>query len=267
MTGAAAFDAVAPVYDRLTVHPLGRWLRGRVHERLADAFPAGSRVLELGCGTGEDAAWLARRGVRVTALDASPGMLDEARRKVEAAGVRQLVTLCRIDLDRLPEAGFEPLLDGDLFDGAFSNFGALNCLGDRRRLGVALADAVRPGGRLILVVMARFCLFETLFHLLRARPRVATRRWRDGRPAHAGGDARLRVDYPSPRRLTGDLGPAFARIDCRGLGVVLPPTDLRHVVDRWPRLFERLEPVDRRLSRWPGAGLVADHYVLELRRR
>ncbi|HEV7586764.1 MAG TPA: hypothetical protein VGO40_01445, partial [Longimicrobium sp.] len=63
---AAAFDAVAPAFDER----FGAWLsvaaqRRAVRRELLRAFPAGASVLELGGGTGEDAAWLADQGRRV----------------------------------------------------------------------------------------------------------------------------------------------------------------------------------------------------------
>lgn len=49
--------------------------------------PAGLQVLDVGCGTGRHAAWLAARGARVTAIDFSEGMLSKARAKPECDGV------------------------------------------------------------------------------------------------------------------------------------------------------------------------------------
>ena len=80
-----AFDLLAPSYDEdFTRSPIARWLRDQTHARLDALFHAGDTVLELGCGTGEDALYLARRGVRVLATDASEEMLAAARAK--AAG-------------------------------------------------------------------------------------------------------------------------------------------------------------------------------------
>src|SRR5947209_15724106 len=74
----AGYDRWAGVYDRdgnplvAMEEPVVRAAVGNVKDL---------DVLDLGCGTGRHAIWLAGAGARVTAIDFSPGMLDEARRK------------------------------------------------------------------------------------------------------------------------------------------------------------------------------------------
>ena len=63
-------------------------------------FQPGDQVLELGCGTGEDAIWLAKRGVRVLATDGSPAMLEATARKAQAEGVSELIETRRLDFTR-----------------------------------------------------------------------------------------------------------------------------------------------------------------------
>ena len=71
-TYSAPFDAVAARYDdTFTSSTIGRAQRTAVWEDLAKAFSPGSRLLEIGCGTAVDACFLAQRGVRVVACDAS----------------------------------------------------------------------------------------------------------------------------------------------------------------------------------------------------
>jgi len=99
MSQHRAFDTLAPSYDATFSDTLiGRYLRGRVHTRLEAYFQAGDQVLELGCGTGEDALYLASRGVQVLATDVSEGMLEITR--VKAAG-NPLVRVERLDLGEL----------------------------------------------------------------------------------------------------------------------------------------------------------------------
>jgi ubiquinone/menaquinone biosynthesis C-methylase UbiE len=265
---AAPFDAVAARYDaEFSERRLGRWLRQAVWERLGAAFRPGDRVLELGCGTGEDALWLARRGILVTATDVSPRMLAVARAKIAAAGLEERVSLVRLDLRDLEalRSGTDP--SSATFDGAFSNFGALNCLAERRTLAAALAARVRAGGRVILVVMSPLCPWEVGWFLAHGDMRGALRRFRFGARAHLADGAGLKVWYPSPSTLRREFAPYFRPLATVGIGTLLPPAHLAHLVDRWPRLFARIAALERRVSgRFPWSWLT-DHYLLVLERR
>lgn len=55
--------------------------------RRAPLRPVGQEVLELGCGTGKNTAWLAGVATHVIAMDFSPGMLEQARRRLDAVNV------------------------------------------------------------------------------------------------------------------------------------------------------------------------------------
>src|SRR5690554_6119654 len=91
-------------------------------------------VLELGCGSGRLTQHLVDAGHRVLATDASPAMLDLARRSVPEADVRRIT----LPDDPLPPA-----------DAVVSTGHALNYLSDAaavERALVAIARALRPGG-------------------------------------------------------------------------------------------------------------------------
>src|ERR1700724_3737375 len=78
---AAAFDGVADSYDEVfTYSTIGRAQRRTVWDKLLAAFPPESRILELNCGTGEDARYLVQRGRSVGACDASHSMIEVAKR-------------------------------------------------------------------------------------------------------------------------------------------------------------------------------------------
>lgn len=257
---AAPFDAEADAYDATFTHtPLGRWLRAAVQARLAAAFPAGSRALELGCGTGEDAVWLARQGARVVATDPALRMTQVALCKARCAAVADRVSVCVLRAEDLGAAQ-------GLFDGAYSNFGALNCVTDLRPVAEELARLVRPGGRLVLVLMGPWCPWEIGWYLLRGQPRTALRRLRRaGAEAWIGGQ-RLRVYYPTPKQVIAVFRPAFEPVGLAGVGALLPPSALSSLVDRWPRVFAGLADWERRYARhWPLTRF-NDHYLLELER-
>lgn len=84
----SGYDRWAPVYDcdgnplQALEQPCVRGLVGEVR---------GQRVLDMGCGTGRHALWLAGQGADVTAVDFSQGMLDQARAKQGADAVHWMV--------------------------------------------------------------------------------------------------------------------------------------------------------------------------------
>jgi SAM-dependent methyltransferase len=247
---AAPFDAAARTYDAgFTRTRLARELRGRVWRRLDELFASGCHVLELAGGTGEDARHLAERGVRVTLTDQSEAMLAEARAKT--AGLP--VTCQALDL-----AALLPGLPGP-FDGVLSNFGGLNALADYRPLARFLAARVRPGGRMVWVVMGRWCAWEIAWHLAHAQPRRAFRRLRaGGAPARVEGTT-MTVHYPSTRDLRRALAPAFRLERAWPLGLLLPPSYLEPLTRRRFFPWRLLTALDRRLP----APLWADHTVYE----
>lgn len=275
MNSPQAFDPLAPAYDTaFTDTIIGRYLREQVHARLARHFQAGSHILELGCGTGEDALWLAERGVRVLATDVSAGMLGAAQAKT--AG-NPLIEVERLDLNALPislvQEGLRPSpTDNPIFDGAFSNFGPLNCLGEWRTLAAWLAERIQPGGVVGMGVMSPLCLWETLWHGLHGDFKTATRRWRQTTFQPKTGTAGftpvpISIHYPTIRRLTRDFAPHFQRTYVQPLGLFLPPSDVFPVIEKRPRLLNRLLGLEARLGKYSKLALFADHYWIELKKR
>src|SRR6185295_8430939 len=229
--------------------------RQAVWRRLDARFAPGDRVLELACGTGEDAVHLAMRGVRVLATDASPAMVETARSKAASAGVQEIVearSLAIQDLGTLCET----------FDGAFSSFGGLNCVGDLAAVAHGLAAHLRPGAPVLLCVMGPLVPWEWLGFLARGRPGDAFRRLRRGGAAWRG----LTVRYPSIRRLRRTFAPAFRLVRVSAVGALLPPTEFEGWTRRHPRLLTSLARLERRLETVPPLPWLADHYLAELER-
>jgi len=254
-----AFDALAASYDDDFTHTaIGRYLRGRVQRRLARHFQPGDQVLELGCGTGEDALFLAQRGVRVTATDSSPAMLEIARAKI---GGNPLVSVSDLDLHLLRARQTAPLQPGATYDGAFASFGPLNVLADWRPLAAWLADCIHPGGILGFGVVGPLCLWEIGWHSLHGDFRTALRRL-NGRAEFQG----MAIHYPTPGRLSRDFAPWFRRVHLEPLGLFLPPSDAFAVVEKRPRLLQRLTTLEDRCARYRVLARFADHFWIEFER-
>lgn len=259
MIPTAAFDTLAGQYDaRFTESPVGRLLRRRVWRWLDRAFAPGTRVLELGCGTGADAVHLAERGVSVLATDASPAMLDVAHAKVEYRRLEGAVELRRLPIERLDT--LLPGLSGS-FDGAFSNFGALNCVADLTRVAGALVQLLKVGAPVIVCVMGPVVPWEWAWFLARGDMRSAARRiaYRDGIEWNG-----LTVRYPTIRALRRAFRPRFRVVRSGGLGVLVPPTYAAAWVRGRSRVLERLNRWEREVESWPLVPWLGDHYLLEL---
>lgn len=118
---------------------------GRVNVRLAElAEPmTPGRALDLGCGEGADAMWLADHGWRVTAVDISQTALDRAAADATARGLADRIDFQRHDLDKtFPDGVFE-LVSAQFLHSPVAL--------DRARLLRRAADAVAPGGTLMVV--------------------------------------------------------------------------------------------------------------------
>lgn len=247
---AAAFDAVAEAFDER----FGGWRsvaaqRAAVRRQLLRAFPAGAAVLELGGGTGLDAAWLKAHGRHVLLTDASPAMVAVARRKgVEAA-------VC----DASDLEAFAAARGDGAFDGAFSNFAALNCVPDLRAVGRGLARALRPGAPALLVLFGPFAPGEVAVQLLRGDAAAAFRRVRRGDvPARLRG-WEFTVRYHRPAEVAAALRPWFRPVRRRGIGVFVPPSAAEPWISGHPHLLHVLEAADR-LVEAPLA-LLGDHVL------
>ncbi|HWK90579.1 MAG TPA: class I SAM-dependent methyltransferase, partial [Longimicrobium sp.] len=233
--------------------------------RLDERFPAGARVLELGCGTGEDAAHLAERGVRGLATDGAPAMVETAARKARERGVSGIdfgvMTLESFASQAPAETAL--LDEHGPFDGAFSNFGALNCVEDLSPVARALAARLRPGAPAVLVLMGPVVPWEWLWFLARGRPGSAFRRLRRGGTRWRGATIR----YPGIGAARRAFAPWFRPLRASAVGALVPPPYSEEWAGRRGRMLARLNAWERRWEdRFPLPWL-ADHYVLELERQ
>jgi SAM-dependent methyltransferase len=80
------YEALAQVYDDAGLGQHTTGLRQRLVDKIQMEGWLGRRILELGCGTGDVSCWFGANGFRVTAVDRSPAMLEQAREKAAALG-------------------------------------------------------------------------------------------------------------------------------------------------------------------------------------
>jgi 2-polyprenyl-3-methyl-5-hydroxy-6-metoxy-1,4-benzoquinol methylase len=107
----------------------------------AEAFPTAGRALDVACGQGLGAVWLARRGLNVWGLDVSEVAIAQARDLAERSGVADRCCFDVVDLD-------EGLPDGPPVD-------VVLCHKFRdRRLDRGIIERLAPGGLLAIAVLS-----------------------------------------------------------------------------------------------------------------
>ncbi len=259
---AAAFDAIAPVFDQR----FGAWRsvaaqRRAVRAALVREFPKGGSILEVGGGTGEDATFLAEAGYEVFLTDPSPAMVALAKAKLAPFGARAAIAAAE-ELEQFSASHLSA--GGRLFDGAFSNFAALNCVIDLKPLARGLAQLLKPGAPAMLVFFGTCCPGEMLTEVLHQRPGQAIRRWkRSPIPARLA-KREFPIVYHRRAALMRAFEPWFVLEKRVGIGVTVPPSAAEPWISRQPRLLAAMESVDRMLSR--PLALLGDHVLYQFRR-
>jgi ubiquinone/menaquinone biosynthesis C-methylase UbiE len=255
-SGALAYDAIAASYDAQVQGDA--WMREVLHRHYARLFRRGDRVLDVGCGTGIDAVFLAEGGVHVTAIDYSREMIAQLRTRVSTAGVADLVDSRVMPIEELSR------LVGTQYDGLISAFAGLSTLPDLRHFATDAAALVRPRGRVVLHMLNRFSLWEWLGYVSHCNWPAARQVGRlTSRQFTIGGRAvrhRLYFSHAAFRRY---FERHFALRAAYGLGCLRPP----HTVQRIPDgVVQRLERLDVRTAHWPLFQNAGRFFVLDLER-
>jgi ubiquinone/menaquinone biosynthesis C-methylase UbiE len=171
---------------------------------------AGSKVLEIGCGTGVHTRMLAAAGASVSAVDLTPTAVELTTQRLTLAGLHADVR--EADAESLPFADAS-------FDFVWS-WGVIHHSADTQRVIGEIARVLRPGGQLALMVYHRTSLTYWLNYvlyrgvvrggLLRERPAELANRWSDGVIAR----------HYTRRELKEALRPWFDNIDTKVMGQI-----------------------------------------------
>jgi SAM-dependent methyltransferase len=257
-----AFDRVAADYHRANVeNPSLEAMRVRSLAAFTSHVPRGSRVLDLGCGPGTDDVRLASLGYLVTAIDWSPAMVDEARRRVRAGAVEDRVEVLRLgiqDLDQLaPES----------FDAAYANFGPLNCVPDMSAAARAIADRLVPDGVLVASVLGRVCPWELALFAAKGQWSRARIRFSERAVAVPLEGGTVWTQYVSPAAFTRVfISAGFTRVSLRALGLFVPPPYMQSFSDRHRTLVRALQRLEDVVSSWPVARECGDHFLVVMKK-
>jgi 2-polyprenyl-3-methyl-5-hydroxy-6-metoxy-1,4-benzoquinol methylase len=245
-----AYDAIAAGYDEEVRGD--DWMRRKLHAHYRRVFSPGDRVLDVGCGTGIDASFLARQGISVVGIDASSEMIGRMRARLGDIDARVL------RIEELSRLGDEP------FDGIISAFAGLNSVANLAGFANDAAALVRPGGRMVVHMLNRFSLWEWLGHVRQRQWRAAASVGKANRRRFVIGGQSVEHQVYFPSEAYAYFRTAFQLRGAYGLGALRPP----HTVRRLPlAVVSALEHADVSLGSLPLLRNAGRFFVLDLERR
>ncbi|HEY1039332.1 MAG TPA: class I SAM-dependent methyltransferase, partial [Bacteroidia bacterium] len=213
-------------------------------------------VLEINCGTGEDARWLGSQGLKVEASDISEGMIEVCKQKKVPANF----SVC--DTRNLLSK-----YNTQLFDMIFSNFGGLNCLnpGEIKQFMADSTELLKPNGMIAAVIMGRNCIWERYYFRKKKDSRKNRRLAKTGVNTTIKGEHFLTYYY-SPGEFYDAGKEYFELVACKPIGLFVPPSWFNQGFKNKKGLlgalyfFEKLFPVSFFADK-------ADHYLILLQKR
>ena len=259
---AAAFSAQAIYFDEIySSNKIIRYKRERVRNRLLTYLKPNSHILELNAGTGEDAIFLASQGYQVHATDNADGMLKRLRQKIKLAGLE-----ASISSESCSFTSLENLQNKGPFDCVFSNFAGLNCTGELKLVLESFDGLLKPGGIVLMVLLPKFCLWESLL-LLRGNFKTAFRRFLSYRGRKAKIDqAEFRCWYYNPGFVRNILKDKFSFLALEGLCTFVPPSYIGSFPEKHPKSYLWLQKTEDKLNnKWPWHS-IGDYYIISFRK-
>ncbi|MGB5847724.1 MAG: methyltransferase domain-containing protein [Ignavibacteriaceae bacterium] len=260
-----AFDTISSGYDASFTHSIiGTAQRDIVRDYL-EKFSLDQKklnILELNCGTGEDALWFAKKGHSVLATDISEKMLEIVHKKIEKADLSSQIRTLQLDISKIENNNFE-----GRFDLIFSNFGGMNCISTAgmNSIPAALSKLLKPHGRLVMVIMPKYCLWETKYFLLKLNFKKAFRRYSDNGTIAKLNGMELRTFYYTLGHIKKIFRKYFNVIAVKPVGFFIPPSYLENFFASKNKIFSFIKRLESHISNWSILSAFSDHYIIDFR--
>lgn len=254
------FDTHAQNYDVVFTHSsIGKAQRDRVYAYLEDQLNTTTslRVLELNCGTGEDANYLHQKGHHVIATDISTEMLAVAKKK------HPDVTFEQLDITTITPTTFDKK-----FDVIFSNFGGLNCISATQLQNfITTSEALlTPRGKLIMVIMPKNTLWERFYFSLKFQFKKAFRRnTKEAIYAHVEG-VQVPTWYYNPKDVYAFAKAYTGSTHIKPIGIAIPPSYLEPYFKNKPHFMKLLITLESWFQH-PFWAKYADHFLISFEKK
>lgn len=256
----ASFDDEAKKYDyNFTESLIGKAQRNMVHYHIKKHLTKTLNILEINCGTGVDAIWLAEQKHNIIATDISEKMILEASCKTELKNL----TFLQLDLLKVHDK-----FKGDNFDFMFSNFGGLNCLtkSDLKYFFQNISSILHSKSKIALVIMPKNTIWEQVYFILKQRTQEAFRRKKESVIVNVSNEL-ITTYYYNPKDIVNLSKSNFTCIECKPIGFFVPPSYLEPFVKRHQIVFRILRKLDVVIKSFSFLSKYADHYLIVLEKK
>ena len=258
----ADFDKAAQNYDTtFTNSVIGKLQRDLVYHQFSKVINKHNpkTILEINCGTGEDAIWLAEQKIEVIATDISSTMIEIAKSK----SILENLTFIQTDINQI---------DSDFstkkFDLIFSNFGGLNCLSlsEMTAFFKNVAQHLSAKGHLVLVIMPKSTLWEQFYFLLKLDFKNAFRRKKEYAIANVDGE-KVTTYYYNPKDIVNLANTNFVVKQINPIGFFVPPSYLEPFFKNKPKMISDLSELEQKIKNRSWLSKYADHYLIVLEKK
>ncbi|WP_298311582.1 class I SAM-dependent methyltransferase [uncultured Aquimarina sp.] len=257
-----SFDIAAITYDSTFTHSkIGELQRNLVYGHLTEILPSNQEldILEINCGTGHDAIWLADQGHRVIATDISSEMISVAKSKQN--GNDKHLEFLQLDINEL-----ETFNSDHSFDLIFSDFGGLNCLSPNQlnQFFITAEKKLKPNGSIIGVIMPKHCLMENIYFMMKNKFKQAFRRnTSDVVIANVDG-TEVNTWYYNPKDIKKVSTKLFNTNSLKPIGLWIPPSYLESFFSNKLGVLKILSSLDMLFRRFAFLSKYSDHYLISL---
>ncbi|MBD09162.1 MAG: methylase [Flavobacteriaceae bacterium] len=256
------FDIAAAHYDTVfTFSDIGKAQRHMVFKYLNPIITQNKQldILELNCGTGEDAISFAKLGHEVIATDISESMIKLASAKSRSKNLNFRVQ----DIDTIEENSFDKT-----FDLIFSNFGGFNCLSqsELQSFFTKAYTLLKPEGKMILVIMPKQCLWEKLYFSLKGKLKQAKRRQTNHYVLANVDGVDVKTWYYNPEDIIEITKSNYKTENIKPIGLAIPPSYLEDSFLSKTPFLPIFKLIDQILTASVWAKY-SDHFLIELTKK
>ena len=218
-------------------------------------FP-GNTILDLGCGTGEDAIFLAEKGINVTAVDISPKMISLAQSKADAKGINDNLQFFCCDMESFITDNKKK------FDAVISNFNAVNYVSDLISFSGLLAHSLNSDGKIIFTVLNKLSISEVFYNFLRLNLK---RSWNAVFNRKESLITDLHLYFPCA--FSSFFKNEFKIKRITGIGILIPPHSLTGMYDKIGFAIPFLLKLEKLIASVFPFYCLSDHYIIEMQKK